>query len=188
MASSVGKVGLPLRCVKRRQARQRFCRPPLSVVSNERLRMMFGMWSCGLDIYQDDSMHCQMPGCSVPTGLCAHCGHVNTLLFYLSYVTLFALAMNMIVKSAEVECRGPLTKSGVCQPPVRAFMDDLTVTTTSVPGSRWILQGLEKLITWARMTIKPENESLWCSRGEKYWTSSASHSLEPPSHLSKSSQ
>ncbi|RXN08794.1 reverse transcriptase [Labeo rohita] len=29
---------------------------------------------------------------------------------------LFALAMNMIVKSAEVECRGPLSRSGVRQP------------------------------------------------------------------------
>lgn len=64
-------------------------------------------------------------------------------------VVLFALAMNLVVKSAEVECRGPLAKSGVRQPPIRAHMDDLTITTTSVPGSRWILQGLEKLITWA---------------------------------------
>lgn len=28
-------------------------------------------------------------------------------------VILFTLAMNMVIKSAEVECRGPLTKSGV---------------------------------------------------------------------------
>ncbi len=70
-------------------------------------------------------------------------------------VILFALAMNMVVKSAEVECRGPLTKSGIRQPPVRAYMDDLTITTTSVPGSRWILQGLERVITWARMSFKP---------------------------------
>ena len=62
--------------------------------------------------------------------------------------------MNMLVKSAEVECRGPITKSGVKQPPIRAFMDDLTVTTMSVPGSRWILQGLERLTTWAWMCFK----------------------------------
>lgn len=61
-------------------------------------------------------------------------------------VTLFALALNM-VKSAEAECRGPKTKSGVWQPPIRTFMDDLTITTSSVLGSRWILQGLERLIT-----------------------------------------
>ncbi|XP_054628013.1 uncharacterized protein LOC129179159 [Dunckerocampus dactyliophorus] len=70
-------------------------------------------------------------------------------------VSLFALAMNMVVKAAERECRGPLSKSGIRQPPIRAFMDDLTVTTTSVPGGRWILQGLEKLISWARMSFKP---------------------------------
>ncbi len=55
-------------------------------------------------------------------------------------VTLFALAMNMLVKAAETESRGPLSKSGVRQPPIRAFMDNLTVTTTAVPGARWILQ------------------------------------------------
>lgn len=33
-------------------------------------------------------------------------------------VILFALAMNMIVKSAEVECQGPMATSGVRQPPI----------------------------------------------------------------------
>ncbi len=70
-------------------------------------------------------------------------------------VSLFALAMNMIVKAAETECRGCLSKSSIQQPAIRAFMDDLTVTTTLVPGGRWILQGLEKLIFWARMNFKP---------------------------------
>lgn len=46
-------------------------------------------------------------------------------------------------------------------------MDDLTVTTSSVPGSRWILQGLERLITWARMRFKPEkSRSLVLRRGK----------------------
>ena len=70
-------------------------------------------------------------------------------------VILFALAMNMLVKSAEVECRGPKMKSGVRQPPIRAYMDDMTITTSSVTGSRWVLQGLGKLIAWARMKFKP---------------------------------
>jgi len=52
--------------------------------------------------------------------------------------------MNMLLKSAEVQCRGPLTKYGVRQLPIRAFMDDLTLTTTSVPGSRWILKEIFK--------------------------------------------
>lgn len=82
-------------------------------------------------------------------------------------VILFTLAMNMVVKAAEVECRGPLSKSGVRQPPIRAYMDDLTITTTSVPGSRWILQGLEKLITWARMNFKPsKSRSMVLKEGE----------------------
>ncbi|XP_061733213.1 uncharacterized protein LOC133536595 [Nerophis ophidion] len=70
-------------------------------------------------------------------------------------VILFVLAMNMLVKSAEVQCRGPLSRSGVRQPPIRAFMDDLRVTTTSVPGCRWILNGLQEVISWARMNFKP---------------------------------
>ncbi|XP_057679566.1 uncharacterized protein LOC130908003 [Corythoichthys intestinalis] len=82
-------------------------------------------------------------------------------------VVLFALAMNMVVKAAEVECRGPLSRSGVRQPPIRAYMDDLTITTTSVPGSRWILQGLERLIGWARMSFKPaKSRSMVLKRGK----------------------
>ena len=34
-----------------------------------------------------------------------------------NYVILYALAMNMVVKSAETECRGPISKSGIRQPP-----------------------------------------------------------------------
>lgn len=34
-------------------------------------------------------------------------------------------------------------------------MDDLTVTTESVAGCQWILQGLEKLMEWAQMHFKP---------------------------------
>ncbi|RXN04375.1 reverse transcriptase [Labeo rohita] len=82
-------------------------------------------------------------------------------------VTLFALAMNMMVKAAETECRGPLSKSGVRQPPIRAFMDDITVTTTTVPGARWILQGLERLMVWARMSFKPgKSRSLVRKKGK----------------------
>lgn len=46
-------------------------------------------------------------------------------------------------------------------------MDDLTVTTESVPGGRWILQGLEKLIRWARMEFKPtKSRSLVLKKGK----------------------
>ena len=51
--------------------------------------------------------------------------------------TFFTLAINMIMKLAEIECQGPMMKTGVRQLPIRANMDDLTVTTTSVMGSRY---------------------------------------------------
>ena len=70
-------------------------------------------------------------------------------------VILFATAMNLLCKSAEAECRGPVTVSGIRQPPIRAFMDDLTVTTKAVTGARWLLTGLQDIISWARMEFKP---------------------------------
>ncbi|XP_054626149.1 uncharacterized protein LOC129178189 [Dunckerocampus dactyliophorus] len=82
-------------------------------------------------------------------------------------LTLFSLAMNMLTKSAEPECRGPRTKSGQRQPPIRAFMDDLTVMTLSVPGCQWILKGLEKLVGWARMRFKPDKSRLMVLRKGK---------------------
>lgn len=46
-------------------------------------------------------------------------------------------------------------------------MDDLTVTTSLVPGSRWILQGLERLISWVRMSFKPaKSRSLVLKKGK----------------------
>ena len=81
--------------------------------------------------------------------------------------TLFSLAMNMIVKSAEMECRGPVAESGVRQPPLRAYMDDITVMTAEVTGSKWILRGLEKHIAWARMKFKPgKSRSLVLQKGK----------------------
>lgn len=45
-------------------------------------------------------------------------------------------------------------------------MDDLTVTTESVPGCRQILQGLERLIRWAWIGFKPaKSRSLVVKKG-----------------------
>ena len=62
--------------------------------------------------------------------------------------------MNIIIKSAEVECRGSRAKSRIRQPPLRAYMDDITVSTSSVIGCQWIVRALEKLIVWARRRFK----------------------------------
>ena len=71
-------------------------------------------------------------------------------------VVLFVTAMNVIIKGAESECRGPVTSSGVRQPSCRAFMDDITTMTSCQIGTRWILQGLDKMVLWARMRFKPQ--------------------------------
>jgi hypothetical protein len=82
-------------------------------------------------------------------------------------VILFATAMNLISKSAEAECRGPVTLSGMRQPPIRAFMDDLTVTTKAVTGARWLLTGIQDIISWARMEFKPtKSRSLVVKNGK----------------------
>ena len=64
-------------------------------------------------------------------------------------VTIFVLAMNMVTKSAEVKCRGSRHETTFSP----GLMDDLNIIASSVPGTRWILQGLGKLITWARLSF-----------------------------------
>ena len=83
--------------------------------------------------------------------------------------TIFAIAMNMLIKAAEVECRDPTTRSDLRHPLIREYMDDMTITTTSVIGARWLLKGIEKLITWTRMSINAAKlRSLVLKKG-KLW-------------------
>ncbi|XP_060062635.1 uncharacterized protein LOC132543183 [Ylistrum balloti] len=65
------------------------------------------------------------------------------------------MGMNLIIKAADRETRGPKTSSGVRVPPNRGFMDDLTITTTTHVQARWILSALEETVGWARMKFKP---------------------------------
>lgn len=58
-------------------------------------------------------------------------------------VILFTLTMNMSEKSAKVKRRGLLMRNRVRRPPIRTYMNDMAV---AVPGCRWILQSLEKII------------------------------------------
>ena len=80
---------------------------------------------------------------------------------------LFALAMNMLIKATEAECRGPTMRSDLRHPPIRAYMDDMTMTTTSVTGARCLPKGIEKLITWARMSFNAKkSKSLVLKKGK----------------------
>ena len=57
--------------------------------------------------------------------------------------------------------------SGVRQPPIRAFMDDMTITTKTVVGARWTLKELQELISWARMKFKlVKSRSLVLKKGK----------------------
>ena len=43
---------------------------------------------------------------------------------------------------------------------IHTFLDDLTVATQSVPGGRWILKELERLMGWAKMFKPRKSRSL----------------------------
>lgn len=44
---------------------------------------------------------------------------------------LFIMGMNLLITAAGKESRGQLMESGIRQPPIRGFMDDLTITTAT---------------------------------------------------------
>ena len=65
------------------------------------------------------------------------------------------MAINLIIKIPEKEGRGPVSRSGIRQPSIRAFMDDMTVMTTRGMSAHWIIRKLDKIIEWAGMKFKP---------------------------------
>ncbi|XP_030008310.1 uncharacterized protein LOC115431800 [Sphaeramia orbicularis] len=69
---------------------------------------------------------------------------------------LFIMGMNLLITAAGKEARGPKMQSGIRQPPIRGYMDDLTVTTTTHVEARWVLTVLDRMATWARMKFKPK--------------------------------
>lgn len=44
---------------------------------------------------------------------------------------LFIMGMNLLISAAGKESRGPVMESGAWQPPIRRFINDLTITTSS---------------------------------------------------------
>ncbi|XP_078594315.1 uncharacterized protein LOC144872080 [Branchiostoma floridae x Branchiostoma japonicum] len=53
-------------------------------------------------------------------------------------------AMNLVKKPALRQARGPKTSSGTRQPPMKAFMDDFTVTTESLISAKYMPTSLGK--------------------------------------------
>ena len=96
-------------------------------------------------------------------------------------VILVSAAMNLLVKSAEKLRWGSVLACGIQQVPIRAFMDDLTITAKSGPEGRWILEDLVELTDWARMDFIPaKSKSLVLRRGP--WLGFALRSERTSSH------
>ena len=83
---------------------------------------------------------------------------------------LFVMGMNLVIRAGLNETRGPITNSGIRLPPVRGYMDDLTITTTSHIQARWILKTLEEVVSWARMKFKPQKSRFMIVKAGKLST------------------
>jgi hypothetical protein len=80
---------------------------------------------------------------------------------------LFVLAMEVIIRAAEKAGPGVTFKDGEELPPIRAFMDDLTLLNPSKEAVVAILAKLEELMDWARMKFKTKkSRSLVLKKGK----------------------
>jgi hypothetical protein len=77
--------------------------------------------------------------------------------------------MNLMVKSVEkmIRLRGPWIRTGIRKSPVRAFMDDMTISTKTTIEARWTLKESEDIINWARMKIKTNKVKKSCTDERK---------------------
>ena len=69
---------------------------------------------------------------------------------------LFVMVIEMLVKAAEGSDKGVSLTPGQTMPPIRAFMDDLTILEEDTRTVERTLARLEELIIWARMRFKPK--------------------------------
>ncbi|KAJ7992783.1 hypothetical protein DPEC_G00282280 [Dallia pectoralis] len=67
----------------------------------------------------------------------------------------FTMAMEVIILASRLVVGGECLKSGMRLPPIRAYMDDLTIITTTNACTKRLLYILQENIRWARMEIKP---------------------------------
>ncbi len=67
----------------------------------------------------------------------------------------FTMAMEIIIRASKWVVGGERLQCNQRLPPIRAYMDDLTTLTTTVPCTKRLLEKLHQNITWARMKLKP---------------------------------
>jgi hypothetical protein len=69
-------------------------------------------------------------------------------------VILFVIGLNILIRAAERESRGPHTNTGIRLQSNRGFMEDMTITTKAHIQVRWILQARAEAVAWARILFK----------------------------------
>uniref|UniRef100_A0A3B3B355 Reverse transcriptase domain-containing protein n=1 Tax=Oryzias melastigma TaxID=30732 RepID=A0A3B3B355_ORYME len=67
----------------------------------------------------------------------------------------FVMAMEIVIRASRWVVGGEKINSDLRLPPIRAYMDDMTLITTTKPCTRRLLQKLQENIQWARMEFKP---------------------------------
>ena len=67
----------------------------------------------------------------------------------------FTVAMEVIIRASRWVVGGERLSGGYRLPPIRAYMDDLTTLTTTIPCTKRLLGKLQENIDWARMKFKP---------------------------------
>ncbi|KAG7495746.1 hypothetical protein JOB18_004645 [Solea senegalensis] len=67
----------------------------------------------------------------------------------------FTMAMEIIIKASKWVVGGERLHCKQRLPPIRAYMDDLTTLTTTVPCTKRLLEKLHQNITCARTKLKP---------------------------------
>jgi len=77
------------------------------------------------------------------------------------------MVMEIIIRASKWVVGGERRQDGMRLTSIRAYMDDLTLATTTVPCMRRILERLNKNPKWAGMKIKPtKSRSISICRGK----------------------
>ncbi|MDG2555426.1 reverse transcriptase family protein, partial [Vibrio parahaemolyticus] len=79
----------------------------------------------------------------------------------------FTMAMEVIIRASKWVVGGERRQNGLHFPPVRAYMDDMTLVTTTMPCTKRLLEKVNKNLKWASMKIKPsKSRSISIHRGK----------------------
>ena len=79
----------------------------------------------------------------------------------------FTMAMEIIITASKLVVGGEKCQDGMHLTPIRAYMDDMTLVTRTVPCMKRILERLDKNLKCAGMKIKSsKSRSISISRGK----------------------